>query len=353
MGVRQAWGIDYDRDELLRFAPKVREPYLDALLSDEGKAELRKAGICDSALRFAHFFAQCFAETGGFRVIREDLNYKTVGAIRRAWKSRAKKHTDEWISENLLKNPQALGAWAYNGREGNRTGTTDGYDYRGAGVLQSTHRGNCIAYCKQLGIEPTPEVMDDIVITLKFACLEWIESDCNRWADENDLLAISRAINVGSAKSGVMPNGMDNRKEGLARAMAVWGDERAVSIAERSDATEKDLVDRSTTVDVLATVRTVAGGGAAVGGTATAVNEAVKETGWFDGFNLPQLVTDSTYVKMLVETSSGIIEVATRNVWLLLAILGVVGYVLARKLIARRIAEFRTGRYSPATPKQV
>jgi len=343
--------IDYDRDELLRFAPKAKDAYLDALLSDEGKAELRKAGICDTALRFAHFFGQCGGETSGFAIVRESLRYRSVKRLREVWPSRFRRWTDAQLEE-LLRDEVKLADAVYGGRMGNKKGTSDGYDFRGGGWIQTTGRSAVETYCKACGVEPGPDTLDNIPLTLKFACLEWTEANCNKWADENNLLAVSKAINTGSATSGVMPVGMEHRKNWLARAMAVWGDERAVSIAERSDATERDLAGKSSTVDVLATVRTVAGGGAAVGTGATVANEAAKEIGWFDAWNLPQLVTDSAYVKTLVETTGGIIDVATRNIWLLAAVLGVVGYVLARKLIARRIAEFRTGRYNPLA-KQV
>lgn len=212
--------IQLKREDFKKFAPDAKPAYVDALFSNLDK--VRASGVTNSPLRWAHFIGQCHAETGGFTILREDLNYKTVAAVRRAWKARASKHSDEWIDANLLRKPVALGDWAYGGRDGNRKGTTDGYDFRGGGWLQTTHANAVREYCRKCNIPFTNDVLDDPVLTLQFALLEWTEGKCSLYADKDDVLSIAKIINTGSAKSGVRPNGMSDREDAVARAKRIW-----------------------------------------------------------------------------------------------------------------------------------
>ena len=221
--------ITITRDAWRKFAPKAKPAYTQALF--DGMDQLAKAGILDTHERWAHFIGQCAAETDGFTILRESLNYRTVRAVRNAWPARAKKHSDEWIAANLLGNPVALGDWAYGGREGNRKGTEDGFAFRGGGWLQTTHRNAVESYCRKLGVPVTNDVLDDVGITLRFAIVEWTECKCNALADRGDVLGISKAINTGSATSSVIPNGLDRRRKETARALEIWdGTQNAIDV---------------------------------------------------------------------------------------------------------------------------
>lgn len=214
--------------DLRRFSPAMKDFYRNVLLSAEGHAVLREAGILGSGQRLCHFFAQVGAETGGGSVIRESLTYTSIKRIREVWPARARKATDAELKA-LVRNPVALGDWAYGGRLGNRKGKpgkphSDGYDFRGGGWLQTTGRANVQKYCDLCKIEIRPDILDDPMATLKFACAEWVDSGCNELADANDLMGISKAINTGSASSGIMPNGMEHRTAWFKKARAIWWD---------------------------------------------------------------------------------------------------------------------------------
>ncbi len=227
--------IDFTEADLKAFAPKMANSYVRALLA--GKAHLEAAGILENGRRLAHFMGQVGAETGGGTIVRESLTYTTIKRIREVWPARARKCTDAEL-QKLVRNPVALGDWAYGGREGNRKGTSDGYDFRGGGFLQTTHRANVEEFCRKLDIQIRPDILDDPDATLRFACLEWQESGCNALADVNDLMGISRAINTGSAKSGIYPNGMADREAWTKRARAVWEDAERVAVAVAPPKTE-------------------------------------------------------------------------------------------------------------------
>jgi predicted chitinase len=213
--------IDFTEAELRRFAPKMAEFYKRALL--DGKEHLKAAGILENGKRLSHFLAQFGAETAGGTILRESLYYTTVKRIRQVWPARSKDDSDYELAA-LLRNPVALGDWAYGGRMGNVKGTRDGYDYRGGGFIQTTGKAAVQKYCNRCKIEVRADILDDAHATLQFACAEWVDTKCNALADKNDLLRISKAINTGSAESGVMPNGMTAREAWFRKAQSIWWD---------------------------------------------------------------------------------------------------------------------------------
>jgi putative chitinase len=229
--------IDFSEADLRRFAPKMADFYRRALL--DGKAHLAEAGILDNGKRFSHFMGQVGAETGGGTIVRESLNYTTAKRIGEVWPARAKKESAANLKK-LVRNPVALGDWAYGGRMGNRKGTIDaphpdGYDYRGGGLIQTTGRYAVQKYCDKLKVEIRPDILDDPEATLRFACFEWKESGCNALADANDLMGISRAINTGSANSGIYPNGMEHRTAWFKKAQAIWWDAEPMEASEGAE----------------------------------------------------------------------------------------------------------------------
>lgn len=205
--------------DLKRFAPRAHPEYVAALLG--GIELMREAGILDNEYRVCHFMGQVGAETGGLTVIRESLMYITPKRLREVWPARFRNKSDIELAP-LIRNPIALGDAVYGGRLGN-TFPGDGYAFRGGGFLQTTGRAAVTRYCKACGAPFRPDALDDVSLTLKFACTEWKESGCNDWADENDLTKVSKAINTGSATGTVKPVGMTERQIWFAKAWSIWG----------------------------------------------------------------------------------------------------------------------------------
>jgi putative chitinase len=205
--------------DLKKFAPRANPEYVAALLG--GMETLRSAGILDTELRLCHFMGQVGAETGGFSVVRESLNYMTAKRVREVWPARFRHKSDIELAP-LVRNPIRLGDEVYLGRMGNAH-PGDGYTYRGGGFLQTTGRAAVMRYCKACEVPFRPDALDDISLTLRFACHEWGEAKCNDYADENDLTKVSKAINTGSAFSNSKPVGMTAREDWFAKAWAIWG----------------------------------------------------------------------------------------------------------------------------------
>lgn len=221
--------ITITRDAWKKFAPKCPPNYTAALF--DNMALLQEAGLLENERRWCHFAGVIYEETGGFSEIRENMRYTTTKALRSSWPSRFGHKSDAELA-HLLKNPEGLAEVVYgihSGRKPEDLGNKlpgDGYAFRGGGWFNTTGRGCVEGYCAKLGlpVPASPTVLDDPVATLKFAVLEWHETGCNALADENDLRKIAKAINTGSANSGIEPVGMDGRKAAFARAWGLWGE---------------------------------------------------------------------------------------------------------------------------------
>jgi putative chitinase len=345
-------------EEIQRWSPKARPDYIKAFLS--GEQFLREAGVLDSDLDLCHFLGQTGAETNGWTIVRENMNFTSVASIRRTWPARARKHTSSWINMNLVRKPIPLSDWAYGGRMGNKKGTSDGYNFRGGGFLQTTGRYHAEFYAKKLGLPLNDLMLDDAPTTLRFACFEWKNSNCGYYAKKNDLLAVSKIINTGSAHNGVMPNGMEHRKAWFGKAWKIWGDPNRATIAKTTDITRQKLKEQgSETVKSGETIEN-AGKVVLIG---TGVVKGLQETGVTD------VVEPVTATKTVVEqikdagdTSSlltsamqsikSFVQFIQADFWVVALVLGCVAVYFGRHIIARRIADARMGLHIGRVPDE-
>jgi putative chitinase len=102
----------------------------------------------DSALRLAHFLAQCGHESGGFRLTKENLNYSAKGL-----NGIFKKYFP--TLESALpyeRKPEKIANKVYGGRMGNGPESSgDGAKYCGRGYIQLTGKDNYTAFGKSIG----------------------------------------------------------------------------------------------------------------------------------------------------------------------------------------------------------
>ncbi|MCW4116853.1 hypothetical protein NPA31_017985 [Aurantimonas sp. MSK8Z-1] len=208
MQTRPAPHATLSRDTLARLAPRpsgaarraVHTAYLDAFTSERGCAILARFGLSGALTRLVAFVAQAAHETGGFTVLRESLTYTSVARLRAVWPSRTRALSDTTIRRTLLRNPVALGDFAYGGRMGNRKGTSDGYDFRGGGVFQITGRDGYRRASGDAGVdlEAHPATIEDPYVSLTAACATWQRLGCNALADAGAFIRIGRGINRGN-----------------------------------------------------------------------------------------------------------------------------------------------------------
>ena len=106
---------------------------------------------------------------------------------------------------------------SYEGRSdlGN-TENGDGRRFKGRGLIQLTGRANYLDYGESIGIDLTVDenwlrVARDPALAVDVACWFWAKRRLNQFADEDDVVAVTRRINGGI-------NGLADRRDYLARS---------------------------------------------------------------------------------------------------------------------------------------
>jgi putative chitinase len=150
----------------------------------------------DSPQRVAAFIAQCTHESGGFKRLKENLNYK--------WESLRKVFpkyfpTDELAQEYAHKQEQIANR-VYGGRMGNGDESSgDGFRYCGRGLIQLTGRNNYTKFAESIGVtvEEVPALLETFEGAVKSACWFWQTNKLNQYADAGDILTMTKRINGG------------------------------------------------------------------------------------------------------------------------------------------------------------
>lgn len=197
---------------LTQFAPVLRN---DAAML----VNILNNSNINTPLRQAHFLAQAAHESVLFAKTTENMNYSAEGlkAIFRRYFP-----TDE-LRAQYARKPEMIGNRAYANRNGNGPEHSgDGYRYRGRGYFQLTGKSNYARYSRATygdeRIVASPELVAAPVDALKSSIWYWDNTNLNRWADADDVLAVSKVINLGNANSPSTPNGMQDRVKYLAKA---------------------------------------------------------------------------------------------------------------------------------------
>lgn len=153
----------------------------------------------DTPERVAAFIAQCAHESGNFRFIKENLNYRAT-SLRKVFPKYF--HSDE-IAQQYASKPnkqEAIANRIYGNRMGNGPEPSgDGFRYRGRGLIQLTGKNNYTAYAESLEItvEEAVEHLETFEGCVQSAAWFWESNDLNRYADKGDIKTLTKRINGG------------------------------------------------------------------------------------------------------------------------------------------------------------
>ena len=152
----------------------------------------------DTAVKLAHFLAQCGHESGGFRVVNENLNYSAKG-LQGIFK---KYFPTPVLAEQYQRKPEKIANRVYASRMGNGDEASgEGFKYRGRGYIQLTGKQNYTAFGKAIGVDIAAN--PDLVAT-KYPLLSaaWFFSkNClSKCKDASDasVLAVTKCVNGGT-----------------------------------------------------------------------------------------------------------------------------------------------------------
>ena len=166
-----------------------------------------------SEKRAAHLLGQASHESGGFKLVRENLNYSAETMLR-VWPSRFKTLAD---AEPFARNPKALADKVYSGRMGNGDG--EGHIYIGRGFLQLTGKENYKAFAADMD---APEILKDpALVETKYAfetAIWFFEKNglfsiADKGVSDDTIKAITKRVNGGHI-------GLDHRTK---ETRKIWG----------------------------------------------------------------------------------------------------------------------------------
>lgn len=151
----------------------------------------------DTPLKMAHFLAQCGHESGGFKIVVENLNYSAERL-----KVIFPKYFPGNLSESYAKNPEKIGSKVYGGRMGNGgEETKEGWKFRGRGYIQLTGKHNYSEFDKFVS-ENILENPDLVSTKYPLLSAAWFfNKNClNRVVDASDanVTAVTRCVNGGT-----------------------------------------------------------------------------------------------------------------------------------------------------------
>lgn len=191
-----------------KFFDKIRAPLFGGSLSQDQVdgiemilSECAKQGA--SLTQTAYILATAYGESGGaMQPKRENMNYSAkrlaecFGSERRQGRS----------AQSLAHNPRLLALTVYGGEWGlknlgNRIGTTDGWDMRGAGIGQITGYANFLKWGKLLGVDliANPHLLEDLKISVRALVAPMLEG----WATSyklSDFINSKKTDYIGARK---------------------------------------------------------------------------------------------------------------------------------------------------------
>lgn len=202
-------------DLIRKLAPNARQDYVDALATG---GDIFTQYAINTPERMAHFLAQICHETGGLRIVRENMNY-SAKRIREVWPTRPE-------AVRFAGDPKGLANCVYNGRMGNRKGTDDGWLFRGGGLLQTTGRDNYERLEEETGVPfaSKPATIEHAPSSLVAACWEMTKffKYCDMPGDRG-LRAVCNGINRGNPTSSHLPIGWADRQLWFQKCLNVLG----------------------------------------------------------------------------------------------------------------------------------
>jgi putative chitinase len=161
--------------------------------------------------RQACFIGQCMHESGGFKFLRENLNY-SAKALMATWPSR---FPDADIAEKYARQPEMIANKVYSGRMGN-TEDGDGAKYIGRGLIQLTGKDNYKAFGDAIGEDliANPQLVEEPRYAALSAGWFWNKRGLNALADAMDVTTLTVRINGGKI-------GIDDRIAKINKALDI------------------------------------------------------------------------------------------------------------------------------------
>jgi putative chitinase len=206
-----AFTFDFKKEHLAELIGK--NPYLDYWYN--ALCEILPVYEINTPERVAAWLAQCAHESGYFRFLKENLNYRAESLLKTFPKYF--KILDE--AKQYEKKPEKIANRVYANRMGNGDESTgDGFRYLGRGLIQLTGKNNYTLFAAAIDtpVEEIPEYLQTFEGAVQSACWFWEQNNLNRLADAKDIVTMSKRINGGTI-------GMEDRLMKYEKCLKLFG----------------------------------------------------------------------------------------------------------------------------------
>ena len=203
--------FEFTKEKLAQILPG--NPYLDHW--HHALSEILPEYEINTLNRVAAFLAQTAHESGGYRALKENLNYRAV-TLRKIFPKYFP--TDE-LANAYAGKQEMIANRVYGNRMGNGDEQSgDGFRYCGRGLIQLTGKQNYTAFAESIEtpVEELPEYLATFEGAIQSACWFWETNNLNQWADKGDILTLTKRINGGTI-------GLDDRIKHYNHALHVLG----------------------------------------------------------------------------------------------------------------------------------
>jgi len=172
-----------------------KNPYIDHWY--EALCQILPDYDINTVPRVAAFLAQTAHESGNYRAIKENLNYRAE-TLMKVW---PRYFPNMEIASQYAHKQEAIANRAYGGRMGNGPESSgDGYKFCGRGLIQLTGKDNYTRYAQSLeiGLDEASEHLTTFEGCVQSAAWFWEANNLNQWADSGDILTLTKKINGGT-----------------------------------------------------------------------------------------------------------------------------------------------------------
>jgi putative chitinase len=187
-------GFDFDFTRAKFEACIGKNPYAEHWY--EALCEILPDYDINTIPRVAAFLAQTAHESGGYKAIKENLNYRAE-TLMKVW-PRLFPNMD--IANQYAHKPEAIANRAYGGRMGNGPEESgDGYKFCGRGLIQLTGKDNYTRYAQstEQSLDEASEHLTTFEGCVQSAAWFWEANNLNQWADSGDMKTLTKRINGG------------------------------------------------------------------------------------------------------------------------------------------------------------
>lgn len=203
--------FDFKKEHLASLIGK--NPYLDYWY--DSMCQILPVYEIDTPERVAAWLAQTAHESGYFRFLKENLNYKAA-SLQKVFK---KYFPTEEMAKAYEKQPAKIANRVYANRMGNGDEASgDGFRYLGRGLIQLTGKNNYTFFAASIDtpLEEIPEYLQTFEGAVQSACWFWEQNNINALADKRDIVTMSKRINGGTI-------GMEDRLMKYEKCLKMFG----------------------------------------------------------------------------------------------------------------------------------